>query len=355
MQLLILQSILLVLIWVLIAEVAAAALGLEGLTILGPRLLPLSLLLFVAMALLLYNLRVGWFLVALSALPGVLTFVGLAVWRQRNRRVETLFMPGSRQGRRIEEVAIPITEGPMPAVLVKPEPGSSIGVLIVHGAGNHKSFFAWPLLHGLADAGFAACAIDVDGHGDNPRWLDFPNVLDNVSAGVNWLRQRYKYVAVLGISQGGCIAARAVAEGVAVDAVLLLETPISVAVTKHVRRSEMRIIGHPAALALHREVGTLGIVRSWQTKPTRTKIGTIDLIERLDILSSVAKITAPLFLCYGASDAVVPLTQAKRVAACAPAETTFVIVPRATHLSLSIDRRVIKQLTRWLHATLVAQ
>jgi pimeloyl-ACP methyl ester carboxylesterase len=221
-------------------------------------------------------------------------------------------------------------------------------VLLVHGAGDHKTHFTWPLLHVLADAQFAACAIDVDGHGENQRVLDFPSVLDNVAVAVTWLRERYQFVAVVGISQGGCITARAVAEGVAVDAVVLMETPTTLHITRAVIRSEARILAHPAAWALHRDVGTLALARSWRTAPTRTKLGTVDLIKRLDAAGSVGKITAPVLLVYGGSDAVVPPQQAHQMAKQAPAGTTLLMVPRATHLSLSIDRRVARQVSSWM-------
>jgi alpha-beta hydrolase superfamily lysophospholipase len=240
----------------------------------------------------------------------------------------------------------------MPGIVVEPLAGSSAAVLIVHGAGNHKTFFAWPLLHGLADAGFAACAIDVDGHGDNPRFLNFPDSLDNVKAGVAWLREHYATVAVLGISQGGCLAARTVADGLMADALVILEAPISVNVTKAVIRREARTLALPAAWDLHRDVGTIGIVKGWRTKPTRARIGTVDLIRRLDLLDSVTRIDCPLLLCYAANDAVVPLSQAHAVAAAAPTDASFVIVPRATHLSLSIDRRVVRLVSAWLQQRL---
>lgn len=344
-------------IWLLAAETAASALNWRGLTILGRRGLPLTLLLLLVCG---WWLATGawafaWYQPVLGAVIGLLSFTVLTTWLQRNRVPTTILAPGERDGRRIEHVAIPIAGGPLPALLVEPDRGSAIGVLVVHGAGDHKLFYAWPRLYELAAAGFAACAIDVDGHGDNPRVLDFPPVLENVQAGVAWLRERYRQVAVIGISQGGCIAARAVADGVNVDALVLMEAPITVNVTKAVIRREARILAHPAAWALHDEAGTIGLLQGWRTPPQRTRIGTIDLIERLDIVGSVRRVTYPLLLCYAGSDAVVPVAQAHTVAKAAPPGATFVLVPRATHLSLSIDRRVMRTIATWLDATLKAQ
>lgn len=338
--------------WLLSAEITMHLLGWRGLT-LSDSAWPASVGLVTISALVLWRpLPLSW-LALLGGVLGLALFLGLAIWRRRSYG-QTLFAPGERVGRRISELAIPLEGGPLPAILVEPQAGSRRAVLVVHGAGDHKTHFTWPLLHGLTDAGLAACAIDVDGHGDNPRWLELPGVLDDVRVGVAWLRQRYDSVAVLGISQGGCISARAVAEGLAVDALVLLEAPISVAVTRAVIRREARIIAHPAAWALHREVGTFELARGWRTAPTRTRIGTVELIERLDIVGSVRQIHCPLLLCYGGSDAVVPRAQARAVSAAAPSHAVFMLVPYATHLSLSIDRRVIRQLSQWLQRTLAS-
>lgn len=351
------QILLWLLVWLLSAEIAMHVLGWRGLTIMDS-VWPAVLALATVAALLVYlgsgGVALRWSAVPIGAGIGLLLFLSLALWRRRRYDVSAIFAPGEHSGRRISAAAIPLAGGPLPAVVVEPLAGTTRAVLVIHGAGDHKTHFTWPLLHGLADAGLAACAIDVDGHGDNPRTLALPDVLDDVRAGVTWLRERYGHVAVLGISQGGCIAARAIAEGLAVDALVLIEAPVSVAVTRAVIRSEARIVAHPAAWALHREIGSLGLIRNWRTAPTRTRIGTVELIKRLDLLDSVARITCPLLLIYGGSDAVVPPVQAHAVAAAAPPQASFMLVPRATHLSLSIDRRAIRTLSGWLQTTLSA-
>lgn len=340
--------------WLLGLELVLGLLDWHALTLLGRRWGWLTLGLFVTVSTVVFSqvsAWPGWF-IPLSGICGLVLFGTTVTWRRRHLTPAALLAPGQRYGRHIQELAIPLQGGPLPAILVSPETGSRIGILILHGAGDHKSHFTWPLLHGLADAGFAACAIDVDGHGDNPRTLEFPAVLQNVAAGVAWLRERYDCVAVLGISQGGCIVARAIAEGVKADAVVLLETPTTIHITKRVIRAETLILAHPAAWALHREVGSLGLARSWRTVPTRTTLGTAELIKRLDVLGSVGRINAPLLLVYGGRDAVVPLAQAHAVTGAAPPETTLLVVPRATHLSLSIDRRVAQMVAAWLRQRL---
>ena len=340
--------------WLIGLELVMSLLDWHALTLLGRRWYWLTFGLFVTVNIVLISQASvwSWWLISVAGICGLVVFGTTVTWRRRHLTPTALLAPGQRYGRDVLELAIPLQGGPLPAILVTPETGSQVGILILHGAGDHKTHFTWPLLHGLADAGFAACAIDVDGHGDNPRTLEFPAVLQNVAAGVAWLRERYERVAVLGISQGGCIVARAIAEGIEADAVVLLETPTTIHITRSVIRAETLILAHPAAWALHREVGSLGLARSWRTAPTRTTIGTVELIKRLDVLGSVGRINAPLLLVYGGRDAVVPPAQAHAVAAAAPPNTTLLVVPRATHLSLSIDRRVTQMVAAWLRQRL---
>lgn len=338
--------------WLVLAEAAASALGWRGLSITGKRW-PLALLPGAAAVRWrlapVFGAASRWERIGVRVL-GLAAFAALAVWRQRTRTPATVLTMGERDGRRISAVEIAMDEGHLPGVLVEPIQQGDVGVLVLHGAGADKGYYSWPLLFGLAWAGFAACAIDVDGHGVNPRVLDLPGVLDDVVVGVRWLRERYRKVVVIGISQGGSIAARAVAEGVHVDALVLLEAPITIDVTRAVRRREMRTVALPAAWALHRDLGTLGMICGWYGTPVRTRIGTVDLIQRLDIVNSVRRIRSPLLLCYARNDAVVPIAQARIIAAAAPPGTPLVIVPAATHLSLPIDRRTIKYVTRWLRS-----
>lgn len=345
------------LVWTLVAELAAAAAGWRGLALLGRQRVWITAALLIAavLALVMFGATRWWHVVG-GAVFGLLLFVALSSWLQRKLAATSILAPGARDNRRIVHVEVPIAGGPIPAVLVEPMHGADYALLVVHGAGDHKLLYAWPRMYTLSDHGFAVLAIDVDGHGQSPRVLDFPAVLDDVAAGVGWLRERYHHVGVLGISQGGCISARAVADGMQagtldVDALVIMEAPASINITRAVYRSEARILGYGAAWQLLRDIGTVGIYREWWTPQVRTRLSTVDLIKRLDIVGSVRRITCPLMLVYGGRDAVVPIEQARAVEAAAPPGATFVLVPGATHLSLTIDRRVIRDVALWLRQT----
>ncbi len=154
--------------WMVVAEGFFSALGWRGLTLLRRRWSPLVAFPLGGISgwlLIVCGRSLTWLERIASGVPGLLLFFGLALWRQREHTALTVLAPGEREGRSISRVDIPIAGGPLPALLVEPLSGSSTGVLVIHGSGVNKAFYSWPLLHGLVDAGMAACAIDIDGHG----------------------------------------------------------------------------------------------------------------------------------------------------------------------------------------------
>ncbi len=289
--------------------------------------------------------------VALGLVLALPLHAALALTRQRALLPATWTGEGIGEHHRATPVEIALRDDTVPALLYEPH-GPAVGAIaLLHGAGAHKSFYSWPLVEALVHAGFAVCAIDLDGHGDNRRVLDFPSVLENVGATAAWLQERWRWTAIVGVSLGGCVAARAVAEGVAVDALAILESPATLAVTRRVVRHEAWTLFRAATWRLHRYAGTLPLIQAWKTEPTRTRIGTADLIRVLDLPASLARISCPLWLCYGGSDLVVPMPEVHRIRAAAPGGTPLVLVPRATHLSLPLDPRALRQLVAWLGAT----
>jgi len=283
--------------------------------------------------------------VAILAIP---VYLAVAALRTRSFRPDEWAEAGDYGWYDVNRIDLPAAQGSIPALLYMPGSDARGAIVLIHGAGAHKTFYTWPIVDILLQANFAVCAIDLDGHGANQRVLDYPSVLEDVEAAVIWLQPRWNFVGVCGISLGGCVAARSAAEGVAVDAIALFEAPIRVEYNQRVRRHEYWTLARHGAWALHRYAGTLPIVRSWATQPTRTRIGTFELIEKLDLLQSLRDLRVPCWLCYGASDWVVPLWQVERIKNVMPAGATLRVVPRATHLSLPLDPKSLRALAAWL-------
>ena len=90
----------------------------------------------------------------------------------------------------------------VPAYLLEPDrPAGAIA--LAHGYGGVKEQMLG-LAARLAEAGFAACCLDLRGHGEHPAPLG-PGLLHDLEAAVGYCR-RYGQVAALGHSLGGRLA-----------------------------------------------------------------------------------------------------------------------------------------------------
>lgn len=172
--------------------------------------------------------------------------IGLASLRRHTLNPVHLLQPGVYRDRRIARIDIPAEHGPVPALHIVPQGGAQAVVLVAHGSGCDKIFYAWRLVDAFIERGIAVLLIDLDGHGESCRPQDFPQIVASVRGPAAWLRARYKHVTLLGMSLGGAVTARAVAEGAPCDALVLWAVPASLRLTaeeyRQVRITEMRRI-----------------------------------------------------------------------------------------------------------------
>jgi len=169
---------------------------------------------------------------------------------------------------------------------------------------------------------------------------------------VAWLRERYARVGLLGVSLGGCVAARAVADGVAVDALVVLEAPPLLHYTQADVYREALALVRPYLLDIFKDCTVQALIKAWQYPPIRATISTWDLIAALDVSASLAQIDTPMLLVYGASDAIVKPAQSAQVWAALPAQALFHLVPGVSHLTMILTPEVLKLLEGWLGRTL---
>jgi pimeloyl-ACP methyl ester carboxylesterase len=296
-----------------------------------------------------------------AALPALA--LQLAAGSLRNRALDPLarLRPGHHGDRTVERLDIPMAEGHCPALHVVPAGGARAAVLVLHGSGCDKTYFAWRLADALLARGLAALLVDLDGHGDSPRPQRFPGATHAAEAATGWLRGRYARVGLLGVSLGGCVAARAVADGLAADALALLETPPLLQFAPADRRREARALLQPFMFDLFGEANiyTLGravydLVKAQRAARIVAEISTWDLIARLDLLASLPKIIAPLLLVYGGRDAIVPPAQAAQVRQASP-RARFIMVPEASHLTLILHPGALSETASWLAEVLNAE
>jgi pimeloyl-ACP methyl ester carboxylesterase len=345
--------------WLALFEALARSRGLRGVSWgvpgLGPAL-PLAALLSLR--------RVGRpgpgaVIIGALALPlALLLHIGLAT--VRNWRLNPLdqLRPGAYSDRTIERLDLPGPHGTIPALLITPQAATERAICVVHGSGCDKTFYAWRLVDALVARSLAVLLIDLDGHGESPRPQAYPEIVGSVTGAVGWLRERFARVGVLAMSLGGAVAAQAVAEGLAVDALVIEESPpqlrLDMAGYRRVRRQEAVRLLNPALLHLLADGSPLNVARAWRTTGIRATIGTWDLFDALDLLGSLGRIREqpagqrpPTMLIYAANDMIVPTAQMERVRAAAAGWACFELLRGASHLSLPIDMRAIGLAADW--------
>ncbi len=302
----------------------------------------------------------GLIALAMSLPAAVLLQAGLA--SLRNWRLNPLdrLSPGDYADRRIRRIDVPTSTGGVPALEIVPRGGSRAVVCVAHGSGCDKYFYAWSLVDELLGRGFALLLIDLDGHGESPRPQAFPTIVTSVRNCLDWLQARYERVALLGMSLGGCVAARTVAEGAAVAGLALLEAPLRVRLSEADRRKvvqdEMLRLLRPALLPLLRDGSAYHIARAWSTSGIRAEIGTWDLFDALDLAASLRRIAAdeatpPLLAVYGSWDTLIPPAMTEQVRTLLPPGAEYHMLARASHISLPIEERTLRIVGEWMTRT----
>jgi pimeloyl-ACP methyl ester carboxylesterase len=283
--------------------------------------------------------------------------VALATLRRRDLNPKLALQAGSYPRRTIERIDLPGAHGPVPALHIVPAEGARAAVCVAHGSGCDKTFYAWRMVEAFTERGLAVLLIDLDGHGESPRPQAFPEIVESVAGPARWLRERYAYVALLGMSLGGAVTARAVAEGAPCDAMALWAVPprlrLDGAAYQRTRRVEAARIVRPTLLHLFRDGSAYHVARGWQTSGIRARIGTWDLFDALDLLGSLRRIGAqgkrpPLLLIYAGRDAVLHPGAEREVQAATAGWGAFHLLRGASHVSLPIEPETIERTAAWL-------
>ncbi len=299
----------------------------------------------------------SWRTHLIMAVPALVLQLVFATLRRRDLDPRQQLRPGHYPDRIIARLDLPARHGPVPALHIVPRGGARAAVLVTHGSGCDKTFYAWRLADALIGRGLAVLLIDLDGHGESPRPQSFPQIVDSVADPLAWLQQRYERVGAIGMSLGGAILARAIAHGAPVAAVALWEVPprlrLSTREYRHVQIREAIAIIQPRLLHLFRDGAIDHVIRAWQTSGIRATIGTWDLFDALDVPGSLRAIAKrkpalPTLFVYAGRDAIVPPPATAEIAALATGWAEFRLLTFASHISLPIDLQCIKLTTDWL-------
>jgi alpha-beta hydrolase superfamily lysophospholipase len=224
-------------------------------------------------------------------------------------------------------------------------------ILLVHGrtwsalpnfdlrvAGESRS-----VMRALADAGFAAYALDMRGYGATPRdatgWLTPQRACDDVAATLDWIAARHPRLprpALLGYSRGSQVALLVAQQRPqSMSALLLFAFPPAVNVSNAVTPSEppRRPTSRAAAAedfitpgAAPAEVIEAYVSQAVAANPVRT-----DWRDESQFVFEPGKVTAPTLMIYGVNDPLRNAQAADFFDGLAATDRAFVVLPASDH------------------------
>jgi pimeloyl-ACP methyl ester carboxylesterase len=260
-------------------------------------------------------------------------------------------------------VQIPDGDMTIPALLLFPpeerhEAEKRAAVCIIPGAGAHKTFFMGPLVSALLTEGLLVLTLDPPGHGDyRHQPLSYPACLSIAPAAVSFLRQQpgVSQVALIGISMGGALTLKSLAENPAaqIDALVVLETPVRLRYTRWIFYQEVwhTLCGSPV-LALLRTMTARQFWQTWRSGGWFSRHSVDELTALYNPLVSIRRLnTMPILLGYSRRDSVAPVEMGRALQQAAP-QADLIETKKASHVMLTLLPEVNRQIAYWLHQKL---
>jgi pimeloyl-ACP methyl ester carboxylesterase len=260
--------------------------------------------------------------------------------------------------------------GETPGYLLLPpgaqrEPGVQAAVCLVHGAGDHKTFFKWPIVRALLAEGFAVLSIDLPGHGDyRHRPLIYPDCIPTVPAAIHFLREELglTHIGLVGISLGGAVVINAAAQYFLAhgrhlaEALVIVETPTHLDFTRasYYREAWNTFYGAPV-LSLLRETSLKQVRDEWRTGGYRSRHTVAELFELLNPLHHIRQLNPlPILLVYSRRDCIAPPEQAEALRQAAP-QADWLESKKASHVTLTLAPEINPKIASWLKDRLIKE
>lgn len=299
----------------------------------------------------------GWLLpatalVLITTLPaGLLALATLvAVGSLSGRHLDTahFLRPGDWPEGRCRAVCIPNGEKVIPGLFLVPPQPTGAAICLVHGSGDNKTAFKWRLIGALLDRGLTVLTIDLAGHGENQTPQRWPDCTTEIPAALGWLQEQpgVERIGLLGISMGAVLGARA-AVTARPDALALCEAPITFQYSPSMVRHEIWNLLRSPILDVMGDITAWQLWHIWHGPRGRREIALADLIERMDMLHQVGQLSCPLHLVYGQRDEIAPPEHGQRLLQQAGGAAQLTIVPRASHLALTLLPATAGLLADW--------
>ncbi len=272
-----------------------------------------------------------------------------------------LFSVGHPGHAHCEVVTIPDGETAMPGLLLRPagwdESATGPAVCVIPGAGDTKTSFKWRLVEALLVANLTVLLIDPPGHGDyRQRPMTYPDCLSAIPAALRFLHTRSGVtgVSVVGISLGGALAIRSLAEDEAararLAALVIVATPPHLNYSRALFYRELwQTLYRAPSLSLLREMSLRQTRQTWNQGGYRSRHTTAELIELLNPLAHLPTLAGvPTLLVYSRRDLVAPPVAAEAMRQAAP-WAVFIEDNRASHVMIILTARINERIAGWLN------
>lgn len=290
-----------------------------------------------------------------ASLLAIVTSIGVASLIPPEPEPEAFFRNTPRWPRRSRPVSIPDGAHQGPGLLLFPERADAAAVCLIHGSSDHKTSFHWRLIDALLRQNLTVLTIDLPGHGAyRHRPMAHPDALSVIPAAVAFLRQQpgLERIGLLGISLGGAFALRAVADGLRVEALAVLETPTELVYNARLVRREVWATLRAPVVDFLQDVTALKIRKLWRGDRYVGDHRVEELIRRLNPLEAATHLAGtPTLLLYGGRDPVAPRNQAWALQQAAP-QATARIEPGLSHVTLILHRPSCAFTAGWLRQNL---
>jgi alpha-beta hydrolase superfamily lysophospholipase len=298
---------------------------------------------------------------ALLAFPGAAVAMGLLAalssWINRDLHPPDVRYPGPCDPWTCKEVWFTDAGVRTPALYLRPAQPSGAAVCWVHGSGDEKAGFKWPIARALTRRGIGVLTFDLPGHGEHPERFSLPRALSVVPSALAYLSMRPDVdatrIGIMGISLGGALAIRSLSDaelaGLRPAAICLLQTPCTLWLGPRLYLRELLGVAAIPALSALADTSLLNLVRYYQRHPRPRFAQSIEWIfDDLCPPCHVARLPPlPLLFVYGSRDPIAPPRHGRRLHARATGSKDWHLVRGGSHLSLIFVQGTARRVGEW--------